>query len=195
MTVKFSPETQKIRGYSRMHPEAYKFLREPMDYLSDFLRIGFLEKNTGLDLVYGNLLIERFKQKQEKLIANSINNCSRTAWVMPNYFAQIFFRSLRKAGNHSDVSIAAYTKPVLVFYFEALYLPSSLIQRFSMIQNTGLLEWWPKVINRSDLVINNENKPPTKPNMSGNIRVIFDFLGSGIAIGVSCMILEVSSIF
>ncbi len=59
-----------------------------------------------------------------------------------------------------------------------------------MIQTTGLFEWWPKLINRSDLVLGSESITPTAPNMSGNILVIFVFLGSGLSAAIFCIILE-----
>lgn len=58
-----------------------------------------------------------------------------------------------------------------------------------MVPTLGLLEWWPKFINRSDLKIAIVSIP-TKSNMSGKILVIFVFLGGGIATALICVILE-----
>ncbi len=109
---------------------------------------------------------------------------------MPNYLAQTFHRSLKKSEKHSDVGSAAYTLPEVIFYYSDGYMPSSIFRQVSLIQTSGLLEWWPKFINRSDLVLGQENIIPTKPNMSGNILVIFVFLGGGVAIAVACFALE-----
>ncbi len=56
-----------------------------------------------------------------------------------------------------------------------------------MIKESGLLEWWPKFINRTDLNIGNDNFRHTAPNMRGNIQILFVFLGYGFAISICCI--------
>ncbi len=123
-------------------------------------------------------------------ILSDIHKCNKTAWILPNYLAQATTKALKKSGKHSDVSFEAYTKPAILFGFLGANVPSSIIQRFSLIVNTGLFEWWPKLINRSDLKTGNDKTPPQKPNMFGNILVIFVLLGGGLSISSLCMILE-----
>lgn len=109
--------------------------------------------------------------------------------MLPNYLAQTFYRSLRKSGMHSDVGVKAFTSHELVFMFYDSYVTSSILMQFSFIPSTGLLEWWPKFINRSDLVDFSVSNP-SKPNMLGNILVIFAFFGGGIAFSITCFVLE-----
>jgi len=52
------------------------------------------------------------------------------------------------------------------------------------------LEWWPKLINRTDFNVENEGVRPTSPNMLGNIQVLFSFLGGGLIIAIVCLAVE-----
>jgi len=141
-------------------------------------------------LVKGNALSERFEKIQEKLIKSSLTECSKTAWLLPNYLAQVKHRLLKKSAKHSDVSVNAYTMSEISFVYHNSYVPSSILRRFSWIPTTGILEWWPKLINRSDLVLGSDNNNPTKPNMSGNILIIFVLLGSGLSVSIVCIASE-----
>ncbi len=183
-------DTAKLRNYSRRHPMAFKAITEPLEYLDAFVKVGIIDKTSAKMLSIGNKLSERFTKIQDDLVRNSLNNCSRTAWTLPNYLAQIYHRSLKTSGKHSDVSSYAYTLPEITFVYEKAYVPSSILVLFSLIPNTGLLEWWPKFINRSDLVLGYESIVPTKPNMSGNILVIFVFLVVGLLFAIICMVVE-----
>ncbi len=59
-----------------------------------------------------------------------------------------------------------------------------------MVPSSGLLNWWSDLINRTDLERKNENEPPVKPKMSGNIQMIFYMLQSGLVVALTCMVLE-----
>ncbi len=104
--------------------------------------------------------------------------------------AQNSHRSLKRSGKHSDVRSKAYTSRVMAFEYKNSYVPSSILKRLSWIHTTGLLDWWPKFINRSDLILGNENTILTRPNMSGNILVVFVFLVGGLIIAMVCMSFE-----
>lgn len=65
-----------------------------------------------------------------------------------------------------------------------------MILKASLVHSSGLLGWWSNLINKTDLVIQQPNHSPTKPSMSGNIRVIFLLLGSGLLVAQGCMVLE-----
>ncbi len=152
--------------------------------------MGLIDKANALMLINGNVLRERFSQMQNKLMKSDINNCSKTAWVMPKYLAEATRRSLKRVKKHSDVSVDSYTTPQIAFIFDRSYIPSTIIRRISLITAFGIFEWWPNFINQSDVSIGNENLAPTKPSMTGNILVIFFFLGAGMSFAFVCTVLE-----
>ncbi len=173
-----------------MHPMAINEVLKPAYYLDDFVRVGMINLTSAEMLQDGNALNERFHKIQENLIASDLSNCSKTAWMLPNYLAQISHRRLKKSEKHSDVSGKSYTSPDINFWYIGAYITSSILQQISRIPNSGLLEWWPKLINRSDLILGPANAIPTKPNMTRNILVIFIFLFGGLSIALLCMIFE-----
>ncbi len=117
--------------------------------------------------------------------------CNKSAWILPNYLAQDIFRKLTKSGKHSDVGTHSYSSPFLYVELRGLF-PLSLLNQFSKIAASGVIEWWPNFINRTDLSREDDKLPPTKPNMKGHTQVIFIILGSGLSFSLSSMFLELS---
>ncbi len=135
----------------------------------------------------------RFWNNQIRLISKDMHKCNRTAWILPNYFAQDISRSLSKIGHHSDVGTYAYSKPFLYLQISGLF-PLSLLNHYSRISASGIIEWWPNFINRTDLGKQIDVVPPVKPNMMGHTQVIFIILGIVLLIALSSLVLELSGI-
>lgn len=70
--------------------------------------------------------------------------------------------------------------------------PLSLLNQFSKILQSGLVEWWPNFNNRTDFGRISEKKHPTKPNMTGQTQVIFILLGSGLLIAFVSLVGELN---
>ncbi len=130
-----------------------------------------------------------FWKRQNQFIADDLQKCNKTAWILPDYQAQQLTRLLHQSGKHSDVGVDSYFKPYFDFNLEGP-VPSFLIQRFSLIHSSGLLEWWSDLINRTDLVRRRESEPPVKPKMSGNIQILFLILPAGMSVATGFMIFE-----
>lgn len=91
---------------------------------------------------------------------------------------------------YSNVSNFAYTTPE-IYLGVIIYMSysSSILQQFYFISQTGLVEWWPKFINVSNIDVGNDKRIPIQPNMSGNILITFVFLGAGLSNSLACLIL------
>lgn len=181
----------KVQNLSRMHPKVFNILSQQLNYFDHLMNVGRLDNTMPNEVFRGYGFREEFLEKQQDIITNDINKCSKSAWVMPKYLAERTRKSLKLSGKHSDVSVLAYSKPQIAVWYKMSYVPSSLLQRISLIQTSGLIEWWPKFLNSSATSNDKENTPPAKPNMSGNILVIFVFLGGGITVSFVCMGIEV----
>lgn len=105
---------------------------------------------------------------------------------MPSSLTQDTRRLLHISGRHSHVSISAFSGSQIDFKFVRSYVPSSILKHW-MISTTGLIEWWPKFVNRTIANTSNEN---VLPNISGNILVIFVFLGEGLLVALISMMVE-----
>ncbi len=178
----------------QMHPDTLNQLVEPLDLLEPLSKSGVLDwkiPNEPDSEKEFNTLNRRFWNNQNALIAKDMHNCSKTAWILPNYLAQDISRSLTKSGNHSDVGTFAFSKPFLYLRLTGLF-PLSLLNQYSKVLASGLVDWWPNFINRTDLRRTSEKMPPKKPNMNGHTQVIFIILGSGLLIAISSLIGELS---
>lgn len=172
------------------HPLIIKALTDPLDYIADFIKVGIVQKNNYYVFRNGNGLTETFLNKQVNIVRKDLEKCNKTAWLLPRYLAYSSHRDLRKAGKHSDVSRNAFTSPEIFFVYLSSYVPSSMLQRVSMIQTIGIVDWWPKFINRSEVIETKVNAFLAAPKMTGNILVVFTFLGGGMAFAITCMICE-----
>ncbi len=71
------PDSDKTRKYSRIHPKAIGALQEPVDYLEDLVKVGFIDSGTTDNILeQGTALMELFTKKQEDLIKNDLTKCS-----------------------------------------------------------------------------------------------------------------------
>ncbi len=187
-----------------IHPNTIKTFIEPIDRpevaireisnlssdsLEPLSKPSFANNNQKIK----KLLTQSFWNDQKRLVAQDLHNCSKTAWVLPNYMAQDLSRNLIKSGKHSDVGITAYTRPTLYLLFFGLY-PLSLVNEYSKLSTSGLVEWWPNFINETYLNVKNDQIPLAKPNMKGHTQVIFYILCGGLTIAFSSMIVEISGI-
>lgn len=163
----------------------YEVVMEPFKVLRPLFQVGlitlgkFQSTADAVDLM----------KKQEKLIADDLGKCDKTAWVLPDYKAQQYARMLYKSSKHTDVGVDKYFRRNFNLVLRGS-IPSPIIQRTSAVSSSGLLEWWSDLINRTDLVIQSETEPPTRPAMSGNIQVLFIVLGFGMLVAQIAFVLE-----
>lgn len=176
----------------QMHPRTAEIILEPLELLDTLSRGGMSDWYKGWSPNI-NTFRARFWNNQNELIVQDIYNCNKTAWIIPNYMAQDISRNLTKSGYHSDVGTVVYSKPFLYLRLYGMF-PISLLKQFSRISATGVVEWWPNFINRTDLQKSNEKSPPTKPNMRGHTQVIFILLGIGLLIAFTSFIGELGVI-
>jgi hypothetical protein len=176
---------------SDFHPNQSEVLLEPIHLLSPLAKVGVLQSDGIFKLTNGYAVVNYILKKQHDFLLNDLKRCNKTAWILPDFVGHSVSRYLTKLGKHSDVGIDAYTKTHLSFYIMGI-MPTSLLQQFGWMSSSGLLQWWPDFINRTDLNIQSILDPePTKPNMSGNILVVFVLFGVGIVISCCCLVLEV----
>lgn len=69
-----------------------------------------------------------------------------------------------------------------------------LISRPPRIQASGILERWPKLINRNNLNIGSDNFRPIGPKMTSDVQKVFSFLGCGMVISIVFIAFELSGL-
>lgn len=108
-----------------------------------------------------------------------------------SYFFDVYLKKVfgKKQRNLVLDDFSALNRPNFIFQYVGI-VPVSLYKRSSWVTSSALLEWWVNFINKTDVVNVNTNKPPQKPNMSGNIQPIFFLLGGDLCFACSCVVLE-----
>lgn len=193
-TKEDKPDEKKLLNYvvnkTHSHPNHSELLLEPLKLLEPLETIGMINGDVIRQLEYGNSIQSYILNQQNNLVMEDLLGCNKTAWILPDYVGHNISRYLRKLGKHSDVGIHAYTKTHLSFHIRGL-VPTSLLQRFGWMSSSGLLDWWPSLINRTDLTIPpNLNTQPTKPSMTGNIQIVFMMWASALVISICWLIIE-----
>ncbi len=180
---------QHVFDYTNQHPSIHQNMLEPFDVLDPLIKVGFVTENTIRSFNTKTVIETEFVRSQNDLIMQSLKRCQKEAWILPDYLGQSISIILRKLSQQSNVGISTLSKSYLIFYYDG-FVPTSLLQRISLVKTSGILEWWPKFIKRSDLNINQDIVFPETPKMSGNIQVIFIFLSSGLAVSIFIFIAE-----
>lgn len=137
---------RSLQKNGQIHPDAKQIILEIIDAAKTLIITNPNQsKIQNLETVK-NTIKDWFWNNQTRLIAQDLHKCSQTAWILPNYYAQEISRNLIKPGNHSDVGTSSYYSPALNFHVTGL-LPWSLLDQFSKISASGIVEWWPTLIN------------------------------------------------
>ncbi len=69
-------------------------------------------------------------------------------------------------------------------------MPTSLWTQYSFIVASGIMELWPTLISRTDLVTKYDYFLLSKPSVSGNIKVMSYILGMGLGVPFALLLFE-----
>lgn len=146
-------------------------------------------KLTGMKAELTSLI----RTKEKMYLLEHMTRCNKSAIVVPEHVSSEYAKILVQAGkSHVFIGKETYTK---LFYGFRLggYVPFHLVRRIKSVEVAGLWDWWSKFISR-DLELANSWVPNTlvKPNMSGNVVVIFLLLLSGFGLALLCCLLEMA---
>ncbi len=162
---------------SKLHPHAVEMIASPLESVILLNRSGMHEfQNLGSYDAKPNewklAYVEHFMHSQEKLIKQNLQNCSKSAWLLPLYKAETVATFLRQQNLHSDVGKETYFKTNFALHLVGL-VPSHILKGFAAVAEAGLFEWWDNILVSFIDSTDNSDLGPLKPNMKGNILVIF----------------------
>lgn len=186
---------ERLYKYSQAHKNTTNLIFETVNNILTLARIVI-----PIPIVLGNIkmnmeLQKIFFKKQDTLLFNDLNNCFKSAWILPEYTSHEISKKLKMLGKEVSVGIEAYTQPYITFTMQGLF-PTLLMQRIQMIRPSGIFEWFPKLVNNTEAFDDKSGSYAefTKPNMSGNIQVIFYLFGICVCLSTACMVLELRKI-
>lgn len=139
-----------------------------------------------------------FEDIERKLLFSLINNCQKTALVVPSTEAESYVMFLTaKRGNAGNES---YFQQYLTVDVIGLVTPPFL-QRLARMKESGIVEWWTNVSEYISLVQirssattsalrKEKEERPTEATLQGNIVVIFALLLGGLGLATVGLICE-----
>lgn len=133
------------------------------------------------------------QQREGKVLFSFLKSCSKSALILPEYLCHTYARSLSKHSKHVYVGKEIYPTSASVVFVAGL-VPNFVIKRLKNIATGGIWDWHPKLeVSRHGFKKSQGSLNPEKPNMSGNILVVFSILPCGFLlsmIGFACEIVR-----
>ncbi len=137
---------------------------------------------------------ENFLDHQSSLIFKDLKNChEKSAWLLPRYVAKYYAKLLLKANSYSNVGEEAFALQKIQKNVEGM-LPRNVIRRISASPEYGIIEWLQNIISSIYGKMEYPDIPLEKPNMKGNILVIFVIELAGLGMSLLILILEMHRI-
>lgn len=132
-----------------------------------------------------NILAE-IRTFEEVIQQGSLEECDKTAWIMPDYISRDIYRILVTEKNmpHAFLGEETFSDVDRMFCFDGV-VPPYLIQRIHKIGESGIWKWWKDLFQGKDLTNKNTDRVEAA-NMKGNIVIIFVVWVGGILFSLLC---------
>lgn len=174
-----------VRSMSRMHPNSKStFFKLLLD------KISHKNQDWRKDVLMAVQIFPEFQTLETELLLGSLQNCEKTAVIVPYYATMEFETELVKRSHMTNAFIGeeSYSDTNWLFTLDGL-VPPHVIKRIIYISESGICQWWMDLFDfRRHVVKQNDLVQPA--SMSGNIIVVFILLVSGFAVAGACYICE-----
>lgn len=179
---------QKFRDFIRVHPHVISKFEE---VLADFVmkELDWRISAWQADQLISQKYVELQKLEMKNLLL-SINECQKSAVILPNYMCLQMQNALVKSRNGHLVFVGQESYSAMSYMFQLSGLvPPFVLRRIHWISESGIWEWWMRLLGERRF----ESKvsvPVKAATMKGNIIIIFELWLSGTFFSVVCCILE-----
>ncbi|CAL8121440.1 unnamed protein product [Orchesella dallaii] len=175
---------EQVEQATDLHPQLISVLKsrfEEIESINPFPFMPSREIKTALQ--------ERFWTKEDLILADFIDQCNRTALVLPQHLCMKHAYRLQRL-KRDDVFVGEETYVNNLYTFSLTYrIPSFIIKRLSGSKESGIWEWWLKLA-KGGYKLYQTRKVLTKPNLDGNVLVIFSLLCIGLVVACAILVLE-----
>lgn len=125
-------------------------------------------------------MIEAMKEGELIVLFDEIQKCDKSAVLLPISICNSWQKRLQRLGHpHISVGKEAYFNTKVVFRLEGL-LPQYIIKYIISVHESGIWRRWEDLLKGIISEVRNEIAKPEKPNMSGNIIMIFSLLAGNV---------------
>lgn len=184
-----------ILNSTQLHPAISSIARGLMSNITEILDKLFqlLAAAFGERLDLGRRIQNIFNEKQNNAIFRSLRECDQVAAILPEHLATRFAQRLEKI-NPGRVSLGkeVNSEADVAIKLEG-HVPPHIVKNLKGLRASGVWEWWMDLVAGASIRVIGGDGPETtpnmfeQPNMTGNIALIFYFLGTGyVASLISC---------
>jgi len=138
--------------------------------------------------IFNNLVVDTanfYDRKTNEILFESLKKCNKTALALPNYLSIDIARQLQRFGmTHVSIGKETFVMPVNVFEIKG-QIPPFVVKRLGGMAASGIVDWAMRVV-QNDWTLQSWGsfETLTKPNLEGNIRVIFILLLASLGLGI-----------
>ncbi|CAL8121474.1 unnamed protein product [Orchesella dallaii] len=174
-----------VKNSTDMHPNLFSALKPLFAEIDSIDPFPFHSSSAMIS----NPLIERLTKEEDLILTKFIEECNKTALVLPQHLCMKHAHRLQRLGK-DDVFIGeeTYVKHLYTYYL-IHRIPSFIIKRLSGTKESGIWEWWLKLLKGSDTLYQG-HKVLKKPNLDGNVLVIFSLLCIGLCVASVIFVVE-----
>lgn len=172
-----------------LHPKILDMVVPVAKALAVLYKASVLPETDQMNFVYGgpSLPVRHIMQKrQDKLIPRSLAQCNRTSWILPQYQIEKQLKQQQNSNFQTYFGQKVYDTVNLEFKMEGRP-PVRTVWKLANLPASGIPGWFSKqfIVERSP-----EKPVPQKPNLKGNISVIFLLFLSGLALSGGKFLVE-----
>lgn len=179
---------EKLRKYSQLHPHLLRIFNETG--LNDLKN-----KNSRSASKLNQFWSLKFMEIEHSMLVKNLSTCQRVALIIPHHLAAKVARRM-KYFDSLYVGKEGLVKSVVGFDLSG-YTPPSIFKRMKAMNCAGIWKRWSTLLEDKGLsqrIRESEGiEKPERPNMSGNMLVMFALILSGqslsmVAFGLECLI-------
>lgn len=168
---------QRLMNLTRLHHSSVSKLT---GVVQRYLRLFALTTHPEWHSVIETLTTVEMKEEEQVGLFEEIRKCQRSAVLLPLSICSDWQQKLQRLGHpHVFVGKERYFNSKVVFRLEGL-LPRYAIKYIISVHESGIWKRWEDLLKGANVNAGDEIVKPEKPNMSGNIVMIFSLLAGNV---------------
>lgn len=177
------------------HTSFHKFLHRAFTRMAEQVvnnTLNARKNSRALDALVLRKFNTEMVQEEERKFWKFMNDCNRSALMLPVNLCNYYARQLAKVGHqHVFIGKESFSNASSVIKISGP-VPSFVTQRINGLKATGIVEWWLDMIDygRSFRSTDWHMGHLERPTMQGNISKIFFLLVAGLLLAITSFSLE-----
>lgn len=161
---------QILQKHSKLHPEL----------LNVFNKTGLEYGQHGNKESSEQFWSKKLEKSELSVLEDTLSYCRKTALILPNHLVTKIALKMQHLGN-LYVGRESLVESIITFDLSG-YIPPQVLVRIKSVSWAGILQRW-VILSRNKAHLNHNSKQipkPQKPDMSGNMLILFVLLLSGL---------------